>query len=91
MTLTDDRREHMIARLAKWIQDKGLQSPAILFLQANKPLAPISSQALLFVQPIVGLIGPMFGWFQNDQTLDEYALLLENPSNIEQLLSLLEQ
>jgi hypothetical protein len=86
-----DRQEQIIADLANWIRDRGLESPAILFLQANKPLALIGSQALLFLQPVLGFVGPMLGWFENDQVLREYAALLETPSSIDRILSLLER
>ena len=91
MALTVERQEQMIARLAEWIQARGLQSPAILFLQANKPLALIAGQALLFLQPIIGFVGPMLGWFEDDQDWAEYSALLEDPANIDRILSLLER
>ena len=71
----------MIAHLVGWIQARGLRSPAILFLEAHKPLAPIGSQVLLFLQPLLRFVGPLLGW---------YALLLEDPANVERVLSHLE-
>lgn len=88
---TFERQEQITADLADWIRERGLESPAILFLQANKPLALIGSQALLLLQPVLGFIGPMLGWFENDQILTEYAALLETPGSIERLVSLLER
>jgi len=89
--VTVDRQEQIIANLADWIRDRDLESPAILFLQVNKPLALIGSQALLLLQPVLGLVGPMLGWFENDQVLAEYAALLETPGSIDRILSLLER
>jgi hypothetical protein len=91
MALTAERQEQMIARLVEWVQAKGLQSPAILFLQSSRPLALIASQALLFLQPIVGFVGPMLGWFEDDRAWTEYATLLEDPANMDRILSLLER
>jgi len=89
--LAIDRQEQMIVRLAEWIQTKGLGSPAILFLEAHKPLAPVVSQTLLFLQPLLGFMGPMLGWFDDDRILTEYALLLEDSANVDRILSFLER
>jgi cell division inhibitor SulA len=81
----------MIARLVAWIQARGLGSAAILFLQANKPLALIASQAMLLLQPIIGFAGPTLGWFEDERTWAEYSTLLEDPANIDRILFLLER
>jgi hypothetical protein len=89
-TLTSERQEQMISRVAEWIEAKGLRSPAILFLEAHKPLAPIGSQALFFFQPLLGLVGPLLGWFGGDRIVGDYALLLEDSDNIDRVLAHLE-
>ena len=71
-------REQMIGRLAGWIVARGLESPAILFLELTKPLALLGSQALLVLQPLLGGV------------LDEWADLLEDPATIDQILDRLE-
>jgi hypothetical protein len=91
MMLVNARRERVIVRLAEWIQAKGLGAPAILFLQAYKPLAPVLSHILLFSQPLFGSVGPMLGWFDDEQSIAEYALLLEDPTIIDQILLCLER
>jgi hypothetical protein len=88
--MATEREDRMIAHLVGWIQAKGLRSPAILFLEAHKPLAPIGSQVLLFLQPLLRFVGPLLGWFDDDRVLTEYALLLEDPANVERVLSHLE-
>ena len=85
----DECQEEMIDHLAEWIESKGLRSPAILFLEASKPLALIGSQALFLLQPLLGLVGPLWGRF-DDRALTEYALLLEDPASIDRLLARLE-
>jgi hypothetical protein len=67
-----------------------LSSPAILFLEAHKPLAPIGSQALFFLQPLLGVVGPLFGWFDDDRILADCAALLEDPAAIDHILAHLE-
>jgi hypothetical protein len=90
-TLIDERQEQKISRLTKWIQSKGLRSPAILFLEAHKPIAPVLGQTLFFLQPLLGFVGPMLGWFDDDRVLAEYALLLEDPTIIDRVLIRLER
>lgn len=89
--ITMEQQTQAVADLARWIRERGLESPAILFLQANKPLAPIGGQALLFLQPVLGTLGAMLGWAGDEHTWNEYALLLENPACIDWLVELLEE
>jgi hypothetical protein len=84
-----ERQEQIIVRLVDWIRDRGLESPAILFLQANKPLALVASQAMFFFQPILGFVGPLLGW-KDAEVLAEYAAVLETPGSIDRILSLLD-
>ena len=74
-----DRRETMIEQLIEWIRARGLTAPAILLLEMSKPFAPIGSQALLVMQPLLGA------------RLEEWATILEDPTAIEQILEGLEQ
>ena len=55
----------------------------------GKPLLPIGSQILLLLQPVLGHIGPISGWF-DDSTVAEIAILFENPANVDRLLVCLE-
>jgi len=83
-TVMDDPREASIERLVRWIQARGLAEPAVLFIEASKPLLPIGSQALLLVQPLLGLLG-------SDRDLNEFVELLEDPAGVERILSRLER
>ena len=85
-----DRQGQLIDRLARWITARGLAAPAVLFLEASKPLSAIGSQVLLLFQPVLGTIGPTLGWFDDDQIVAEYAELLEDPANVDRLLECLE-
>lgn len=87
---TVDRQEQMIDRLVNWILVKGLSAPAVLFLEASKPLSFIGSQVLLLLQPMLGYIGPTLGWFDDSHVVAEYAELLEDPANIDRILVCLE-
>jgi len=80
----DDPREGSIERLVRWIQVRGLAEPAVLFIEASKPLLPIGSQALLLVQPLLGLLG-------RDRDVNEFVDLFEDPASVERLLLRLER
>ena len=77
-------REASIDRLVNWIRARGLAEPAVLLLEASKPLLPIGSQALLLVQPLLG-------WLGNERDLNEYVELFEDPAGVERLLTRLER
>jgi hypothetical protein len=87
----NERQEQMIERLAEWIEARGLRSLAILLLEANKPLATIGGQALLFLQPMLGLVGPALGWSGDGEPAAEWAALLEDPAGIDLILKRLER
>jgi len=81
----EQRREHRLDRLAEWIESRGLRAPAVLFLEAFKPLAPVGSQLLLLVQPLFGAARS-----PEDRTLDEVAAMIEDPEAIERFIARLE-
>jgi hypothetical protein len=87
----NEHQEQMIERLVQWIEAKGLRSAAILLLEANKPLALFGGQALLFLQPLFGLVGPALGLAGDGRPASEWADLLENPAGIERILERLER
>ena len=84
-------REERIDRLVRWIRRRGLSAPAILALEASKPLAILGAQALLFCQPMLGALGPAFGGFDERQAVDQIAGLLEEPEAVERILARLER
>jgi len=76
----------LVSSLVEWIAARGLGIPAVLFLEAHKPLAAVGGQALLFLQPLVGFVGPMLGWSHDESLLADYAALLEDPENVDRIL-----
>lgn len=75
--------DQLVERLARFIARWGLVTPAITFLQANKPLSFIGSQALLMFQPITDLFVP------REWTTDLAALLADR-DGLEKLVARLE-
>jgi hypothetical protein len=76
------RREELIEGLVRQVNEWGMVAPAILFLEAHKPLSLLASQFLLLSQPT---LEPFLGG-----VVREYALLLEDRENVETILSRLE-
>jgi hypothetical protein len=76
------RREELIEGLVGQVNDWGMVAPAILFLEAHKPLSFLASQFLLLSQPT---LEPFLGG-----VVREYALLLEDRESVETILSRLE-
>jgi hypothetical protein len=68
-----------IQQLAKKITALGLTGPAILLLEANKPLAFVGSQLLLVAQPTLDIF---FAPHLTRQTIDLFA----DPEQVEQLI-----
>lgn len=73
-----------IERLAKRIFDTGFITPAVFALEMVKPLALLGSHSMIFFGPIVSAFIKADGYYKA-------AELLEEPSNVELLISRLEQ
>ncbi len=73
----------VLERVAKKVVDKGWTVPAILFLESVKPLNFISSQAMVFFEPIVQ------GIF-NLRDYDTFRTALEKRITIELLIQRIE-
>ena len=73
-----------IERIAKRIYDTGFITPAIFALEMVKPLALLGSHTMIFFGPIVSAFIKADGYYKA-------AELFEEPSNVELLISRLEQ
>jgi len=82
--LSSERRDRLIEDLARRIESLGLTAPAVLMLEAHKPLSFLGSQAILIAQPLLSLI-------IDPVKSTEYASLLEDRGNVELLIRRLEQ
>lgn len=83
MTLEAQRRENLINRLARRIADAGMTAPAILFLEAYKPLSFLGAQLLWFAQPF---LTPAF----DPVDFADFALLVQDDAGTEALIVRLE-
>ena len=73
-----------VEKMAQKLTSLGLNAPAVLLLEAHKPLAFIASQFMLVAQPTLNL-------FVEPRSTQSMIDLLGDPSQLEQLISHLEQ
>ncbi|UCE44167.1 MAG: hypothetical protein JSV57_01360 [Candidatus Bathyarchaeota archaeon] len=83
--LSSERAEYLIEKLAKWIVNHRLETPAIMFLESVKPLSFIGSQMWL----MYGV--PMLGIVVDERQTSEFGLLFENRGNVEALIQKIEK
>jgi len=81
--LTSERRDQLLDDLARKVVRRRLQTPAIFFLEMNKPLTSLASTAITFSQPT---LGAFFGF----QRMAEWAALLNDRENVERLIQRIE-
>ena len=82
--LAPERRDFLLDYMAEKITKHGMATPAVMALEITRPLSFIGSQ-------IVWGTGPLAAIFVNDRYINELALLLEERSNIEALISRIEE
>ncbi|KPV64657.1 MAG: hypothetical protein AOA65_0872 [Candidatus Bathyarchaeota archaeon BA1] len=83
VSLSPEREKELIDKIAKYIVDYGMETPAILFLESVKPLAFVGGQLTLFyLAPFLPLVGR---WGE------EAITLLQSRENVERLLQRVEE
>lgn len=86
--VTPERRDQILDMLAQRIHRLGLDVPAIVLLQLNRPLSWLYGQALHFIGPVTDLgIRAIWG----TSFTQELAFLLEDQRNIDRLIERLER
>ena len=81
--LPPEERDHLLERAAQEVIRRRLEAPAILALELHRPLAFLSSQALVVFTP---LLAPALGL----EILQKLTRLLEEPSNLDRLIQRIE-
>lgn len=76
--------ELLLEKAAQTIVRRGMEVPAILFLEMHKPLAGLIGNA-------VWLTMPLWALFFGVATTNELGALLSEPQNIERLIRRIEQ
>jgi len=75
--------EALFHRLARKIVNRGLATPAVIFLESTKPLNMVGCQTLNFLEPIVQSIFHI-------RSYNEFIELMENRTNVEKLIRTIE-
>ena len=78
------RREQLLDHAAAWVVKKGLEAPAVMFLEMHKPLTTMASVAYAMGQP------PLMFLFGFRRT-EELRLLLSDRDNVEALIQRIER
>ena len=78
-----ERQENLLKRLADKIIQMGMITPAIFFLEMNKPLNFIGSQLMLIFEPFAQLVF-------NYADYHTFVLMMEKRDNIEKLIRMIE-
>ena len=76
-------QEVFIEQVAASLRRRGLQAPALLALEAGQPLTFIGGQLLWVAQPALSL-------FTSTTWMRQLALLLEEPTAVQKLMTKLE-
>ena len=82
--LPAERREALIEAAAEWVVRKGLEAPAVMFLEMHRPLATLAGAGYAFIQPPLML---MFGF----RRTEELRLLLSDADSISALVDRIEK
>lgn len=82
--LTPEERDALIERIATGIIRRGMETPAVLFLEMHKPLSFMASQGLVVTAP---LIAPILGF----DKVQMAGKLMEDRGNIERLIRRIEE
>jgi hypothetical protein len=82
--LSDEERDRIIEKVAIGIVRRGMETPAILFLEMHKPVSFLASQSLVVISPFTA---PFIG-MENVQIASK---LMEDRENIERLIRRIEE
>lgn len=81
---TTIQTEDSLGKIADYIVNAKLETPALFFLEAHKPLSTVAHTAALALQPIAA---PFFG-VERVKTLQK---VFEDRANIEKLMLMIEE
>jgi hypothetical protein len=79
-----EQEKAVITRIAQKIIDRGFVTPAVFFLELMKPFSLLGSHALVFFGPILTAFIRQEGYYRATE-------LLEDPKNVEFLISEIER
>jgi len=81
-TLAQDKAA-LVESMAQAVARRGLQTPALLFLECHRPLGFLASQCTLLASPFVLMVAPQ-------ARTEALVALLDDPAAVEQLITRIE-
>lgn len=82
--IDESQVDGLIEELSNLVITRGLETPAIMFLEMNKPLGFIASQSVIVASPF---LAPIFGL----DKLGQVSKLLSNRDYLEKLITTIEK
>ncbi|MCS7185638.1 MAG: hypothetical protein RMK89_01650 [Armatimonadota bacterium] len=82
--VTEQNAEQLLEKAARVVVERGMEVPAILFLEMHKPLANLIGHAVWVTMPVWAL-------FFGVGTTNELGKLLSDPEQIEYLIQRIEE
>jgi hypothetical protein len=82
--VTEERKQHLVNKIAQRVVDYRLTPVAIVFLESSKPLTFIGNQFLIFMQPFYRAL---FSF----REYEEITAMLEDRKNVETLICEIER
>ena len=79
-----ERRDEIIDYLARRVVQFGMETPAVAFLEMNKPVTWLASQLVAFFEPYIGIVS-------NPRLVGEIRTLMQDRSNIDRLQDRIEE
>jgi hypothetical protein len=79
-----EEEDRLLDRVAEQVVRRGLVTPAVFFLEMNRPLGFLAGQATHLLTPF---LAALFGL----KTVQALAALLEEPGSVDRLLDRIEQ
>jgi len=85
MELSPERKQQLIDKIAKEIVKRGLETPAIMFLETFKPLSWIGAElSIVYIMPFVKA-------YIESPIVDEVVALFHDRDAVEQLIKRIEE
>lgn len=78
------RKQAVVEKLARAIVARRLETPAVLFLELNRPLGFLFSQGAYFLRPFLGVVLPL-------ADVEGAAEILDDPKAVDALLDRMQE
>jgi hypothetical protein len=81
--ISAEERDQLLHRVADEVVRRGLESPAVLFLEAHRPLQFLTSQALVVFSPLLAVVF-------RPEILEKTVVLMQDRQNLDRLIHRIE-